>query len=167
MKHKYVHRDRISTEIDKDAKTAKKMFETNSSFEHHDRMIIRLAQNSAIILPYYTIQQKQIQIFKEEDEKMKAKVTSRNMYESYLFTVRAAHKEYKDNLEEEESIELEKLINENFKWLDANREDDASVYDEKLKTIQTILNPYMNRLIKSIAAAEYNESNGPKIEEVN
>jgi len=44
-----------------------KMFETNSSFELHDRMIIRLAQNSAIILPYYTIQQKQIQIFKEED----------------------------------------------------------------------------------------------------
>jgi hypothetical protein len=28
MKHEYVHRDRISTEIDKDAKTAKKMFET-------------------------------------------------------------------------------------------------------------------------------------------
>jgi heat shock protein 1/8 len=107
------------------------------------------------------------QKFKEDDEKMKAKVTSRNLYESYLFTVRAAHKEYKDNLEEEESNELEKLINENFKWLDANRDDDASVYDEKLKTIQTILNPYMNRLIKSIAAAEYNESNGPKIEEVN
>ncbi len=28
MKHEYVHRDRISTEIDKDAKTAMKMFET-------------------------------------------------------------------------------------------------------------------------------------------
>jgi molecular chaperone DnaK (HSP70) len=107
------------------------------------------------------------QKFKEEDEKMKAKVTSRNLYESYLFTIRAAHKEYKDNLEEEESNELAKLINENFKWLDTNRDEDAAVYDEKHKTIQAILNPYMNRLIKSIAEAEFSESNGPKIEEVN
>ena len=28
MKHEYIHRERISTEIDRDAKTAKKMFET-------------------------------------------------------------------------------------------------------------------------------------------
>jgi len=99
--------------------------------------------------------------FKEDDEKCKQRVSSRNLLESYLFSVRAALKEYGSKLVEQEQTQLEKLINENIFWLENNRERDAALYEEKFKDLQRVIIPVMNKFHKK------NEQDGPKIEEVN
>jgi heat shock 70kDa protein 1/2/6/8 len=99
--------------------------------------------------------------FKEDDEKCKQRVSSRNLLESYLFSVRAALKEYGSKLVEQEQTQLEKLINENIFWLENNRERDAALYEEKFKDLQRVIIPVMNKFNKK------NEQDGPKIEEVN
>ena len=99
--------------------------------------------------------------FKEDDEKCKLRVSSRNLLESYLFSVRSALKEYGSKLVEQDQVQLEKLINENISWLENNRERDAALYEEKIKDLQRVILPVMNKVHKK------SEQDGPKIEEVN
>jgi heat shock 70kDa protein 1/2/6/8 len=101
--------------------------------------------------------------FREEDEKQKVRVSARNGLESYLFSMRAAFKEYGDLLTELEYKEIGELITINILWLEENQEAPAIVYDEKLKYLQQIIVPIMNRLHKKSP----DNRDSPKIEEVN
>lgn len=101
--------------------------------------------------------------YKDEDEKCKLRVTSRNLLESYLFSVRSAVKEYGQKLNDSDRHILEKLVNENISWLDSNRERDAPVFEEKYKDLQRVIHPIMNKIHKKNGT----DQDGPKIEEVN
>lgn len=103
--------------------------------------------------------------YREDDEKQKLKVTSRNLLESYLFSVRGALKEYGSKLQEQDLVQLEKLVNDNINWLENNREQDAFDYEDKFKDLQRVILPVMNKLHKKNGNGV--EQDGPKIEEVN
>ena len=103
--------------------------------------------------------------YREDDEKQKLKVTSRNLLESYLFSVRGALKEYGSKLQEQDLVQLEKLVNDNINWLENNREQDAFDYEDKFKDLQRVILPVMNKLHKKNSNGV--EQDGPKIEEVN
>ena len=98
--------------------------------------------------------------FREEDEKHKRRVGSRNALESYLFSIRTALREHVgDNLTEKEIEPIDDLVSEQIYWLEAHQEKDAEVYDEKLKTMQKLVVPIMAKIHKK-------DANGPKIEEI-
>ena len=106
--------------------------------------------------------------FKEEDEKFKRRVVARNMLESYLFSVRAAIKEYAAMLVDTDRAQLDKLVDENFNWLDGNRERDGAVYEERFADLQRVIAPILAKFYKkSLAAATAAPRDGPRIEEIN
>lgn len=98
--------------------------------------------------------------YREEDEKIKMRISSRNLLESYLFSVRSAFKEYGSKLPEQDRTSVETLVHENISWLDSNREQEAAVYDEKFKALQNIIMPIMAKVHKR-------HEDGPRIEELN
>ena len=100
--------------------------------------------------------------YREEDEKCRIRVSARNSLESYLFSIRAAIKEYSLNFSKQDHIILERLVNENITWLEGNREQDANIYEEKFKDLQTLIVPIMEKLHKKNS----NDPSGPQIEEV-
>lgn len=100
--------------------------------------------------------------YKEEDEKCKARIVSRNMLESYLFSCRSALREYGSMISEHDHSQLETLVNENINWLEGNREKDSKVYEDKYQDLQRIISPIMTKLHK-----RNHDQDGPKIEEVN
>ncbi len=101
--------------------------------------------------------------YKEEDEKFRARVVSRNMLESYLFSIRSALKEYAPMINETDLGHLETLVNENISWLEVNREKDAKVYEDRFQELQRLITPIMSKLHKK----HLEQEGGPKIEEVN
>jgi heat shock protein 1/8 len=124
--------------------------------------------------------------YKEEDENCKRRVSSRNLLESYLFSIRSAYKEYGSKLSDKDRSCLERLANENISWLEANREQDASVYEDKFKVLQHLIMPIMSKIHKkssssngaspspaavgSTSSCEKDSSHhqdGPRIEELN
>ncbi|CAF0705601.1 unnamed protein product [Brachionus calyciflorus] len=100
--------------------------------------------------------------YKEEDEKLKRRVSSRNSLESYLFSARSALKEYSSKISEYDQANLEELIHENISWLEGNREQDAEVYEDKCKFLQNVIMPIMSKIHK-----KNSEKDGLKIEELN
>ena len=100
--------------------------------------------------------------YKDEDEKFKARVVSRNMLESYLFSIRSALKEYASLINEHDHSQFETLVNENISWLEVNREKDAKVYEDRFQELQRLITPIMSKLHK-----KSQDQDGPKIEEVN
>lgn len=112
--------------------------------------------------------------YKEEDENCKRRVSSRNLLESYLFSIRSACKEYAAKLGDRDRSCLERLANENISWLEMNREQDAGVYEEKFKVLQQLITPILSKIHKKaslssspISGGERNEQDGPRIEELN
>ena len=101
--------------------------------------------------------------YKEEDEKFKVRISSRNTLESYLFTVRAAIKEYADSVDEKDKIKIEKLVNESIEWLETHRDESAALFEEKYNDLKQAIIPVMGKLSKK----SLEDGDGPKIEEVN
>lgn len=118
--------------------------------------------------------------YKEEDENCKRRVSSRNLLESYLFSIRSANKEYGGKLSDKDRSCLERLANENINWLENNREQDAAVYEEKFKVLQHLIMPIMSKIHKKsqtngggsagslgASSSSSHEQDGPRIEELN
>lgn len=99
--------------------------------------------------------------FKEEDEKQKQRVSSRNTLESYLFSVRTALKESGQKLDDKDRAPIEKIVEEQISWLENNREKDAEIYDDKYKQLQKLVVPTMEKIHKKT------DEKGPTIQEVN
>ncbi len=109
--------------------------------------------------------------FKEEDERCRMRINSRNLLESYLFSVRAALKEYGGKLPDADFLKVDRLVNENISWLEGHRDQSAEVYDEKCKHLQNYITPIMERIHKkSDARGDKHKDKpsvvGPKIEEI-
>jgi len=111
--------------------------------------------------------------YREEDEKCRIRVSSRNSLESYLFSVRSAIKEFAvditKKISESDLNQIEKLVNEDINWLnmEQNRDQDASIYEEKLKCLQQLIMPIMSKIHKNdLNDEQLTDKNGIKIEEV-
>nr|WNS68458.1 heat shock protein 70 [Trichomonas gallinae] len=78
-----------------------------------------------------------------EDEKTKSSVQSRNNLEMLVYNAKNAltKEEIKDKLTDSERKEIKKTVRETLEWIEANPDEDAEVYDEKLKEIRSILSP--------------------------
>ncbi|KAJ8303095.1 hypothetical protein KUTeg_019491 [Tegillarca granosa] len=84
--------------------------------------------------------------YKDEDEKQRKRVSSRNQLENYIFSVRQATTEAGDKLSEEDKNKVNTVCDETFKWLDNNSLADVDEFEYKLKEVQNTCSPIMSKL---------------------
>ena len=81
-----------------------------------------------------------------EDEKTKRAVLAKNNLEIMVHSARnnLAKDEVKSSLSESERKELKNTIRETLEWLDANPDEEADVYEDKIKEMRNFLSPILS-----------------------
>ncbi len=111
--------------------------------------------------------------YKEEDEKQKQRIASRNNLENYIFTVKQAIESAGDKLLNDEKETVKSACDESLKWLDGNSLAEKEEFDSRLQDLQKTASPLMMKLhsqgsdsnCSSSASHEHN-NNGPTVEEL-
>ncbi|CAG7728331.1 unnamed protein product [Allacma fusca] len=84
--------------------------------------------------------------YKQEDEKQKEKIASRNKLEGYVFGAKQAADEAGDKLEQGEKDKIQDKCKEILSWLDNNLLAEKEEYEFKLKEVEKELGPIMLKL---------------------
>lgn len=106
--------------------------------------------------------------YKEEDERQRQRIASKNQLESYVFSVKqaideAAAGKLSDGDKKKVRTECENAI----KWLDGNQMAEKDEYEYRLKELQKVCSPIMMKLHGGGGASgERGGQDGPTIEEV-
>ncbi len=119
---------------------------------------------------------KEAEQFKEDDERKKEQIESRNGLESYAYQVKQTldDAKLKDNFTEEDKTAISDKSDEIISWLDDNVSASTEELKEKQKELESIFNPIMQRVYQSSTGGESNENvptenpqdDGPKVEEI-
>ncbi|XP_030753769.1 heat shock protein 68-like [Sitophilus oryzae] len=122
--------------------------------------------------------------YKEEDEKQKQKVASRNQLEAYIFQLKQAVQECGDKLSSEDKATVERECDAALKWLDSNTLAEKEEFEDKQKQLTSVCSPIMAKLYgggsqnnnmgggmpggcgRQAGGFGGSQSNGPTIEEV-
>ena len=104
--------------------------------------------------------------FKEEDTKNAKRVEERNNLENYIYSVRATleNEKLKEQFSEEERNLIESQITEKQSWLDEHQNEDAEIYENKRKEIETLYNPIMKAIYEKTQPVSTEENVGEKVE---
>ncbi|KAG8364080.1 hypothetical protein BUALT_Bualt19G0089100 [Buddleja alternifolia] len=84
---------------------------------------------------------KEAEEFAEEDKKIKERIEAQNKLETYIFNM----KNFAEKIESDEKETSEAALKEAMEWLDNNHEAEKDELDEKLKELEEILNPIINK----------------------
>merc|ERR1712048_949520 len=86
--------------------------------------------------------------FKEEDEKVKAKVDAKNNLESYLFRMKSTIEDEKfaGKISDDDKETINNKVDELTKWMDENSSADIDEYQSKMKEIEGVCNPIVSKL---------------------
>ena len=89
--------------------------------------------------------------YKEEDELHKQKVEAKNALENYIYSLKNTlnDEKVKDKFEEEDREMLETKTEELLTWLENNPESETEEYKEKLKELEGVANPIMQKMYSS------------------
>ncbi|XP_076070717.1 heat shock protein 68-like [Mytilus galloprovincialis] len=114
--------------------------------------------------------------YKDEDEKQKQRVSSRNQLENYIFSVKQATNDSGDKLTSEEKQTVTTACEDSLKWLDQNSLAEKDEYEDKMKELQRVCSPFMTKLHGGAQGGPagssggqhggQNTSGGPTVEEV-
>ena len=91
--------------------------------------------------------------FKDEDEKIRQRIESKNKLEGYIYQMKntTEDEKVKDKLSDEDKTVITETIKTTQEWFDEHDSEEASVYDEKYKEIETIFMPIMTKLYQQEA----------------
>jgi L1 cell adhesion molecule like protein len=91
---------------------------------------------------------KKAEQFKEEDEKLRENVETKNGLENYLYNLKNSMTKKDDSpaIFEEVKTELDPIIEEGLKWLEENDKAETQVYKDKQKELEEKVNPLMQKL---------------------
>lgn len=98
--------------------------------------------------------------YKEEDDRQREKVASRNQLESYTYSVKQALDEAGSKLSEGDKSRARRECEETLRWLDNNTLAEKDEYEHRLKEMQRVCSPIMSKLHGAP------QGSGPVIEEV-
>ena len=108
--------------------------------------------------------------YKEEDEKQREKVTSRNHLQSMVFSYKQAAEEAADKLQQSDKNTVITKCEEVMKWLDNNSLAEKEEYDHELQELQKVCSPVMAKLHgagqEQTGGATSSNGQGPTVEEV-
>ncbi len=104
--------------------------------------------------------------FKEEDEKLKAKVDAKNELESYTYQLKSAAEDDKNALEEEDRTKLKDKVEEVMKWLETAENAEKEEIDGMKTDLEEVAKPIMQKLYSQGGAPEGMPEMKPTVEEV-
>ncbi|CAG0905191.1 unnamed protein product [Darwinula stevensoni] len=109
--------------------------------------------------------------YKDEDDKQRERINSRNQLEGYVFSVKQAAEEAGDKLSESDKKELASKCEDVLRWVDNNQLADKDEYERKLKDLQKDCTPFMMKIHQAPGSGSTGENRsksagGPTIEEV-
>ena len=84
--------------------------------------------------------------YKEEDDRQREKIASRNKLESYVFSVKQAVNDAGDKLSDSDKETANKECEQAIKWLDNNTLAERDEYEHKLDELQKVCSPLMMKL---------------------
>jgi len=91
---------------------------------------------------------KEAEKFKDEDNKVKERIEAKNGLEQYCYQVRQTINDakLKDKFSEDEKKQIEGKVDEALKWVNDNPAASKDEYDSKMKEIEGIFNPIMQKV---------------------
>ena len=86
--------------------------------------------------------------YKEEDEAHLKKVEAKNSLENYAYSMRNTINEegVKDKIDAADKESIEKAVNEAISWLDSNQMAEQDEFEDKLKELEGICNPIIQKM---------------------
>merc|ERR1712061_501708 len=89
--------------------------------------------------------------FKEEDNKQKDRISSKNGLESYCFNMKTTieDEKVKDKISEDDMKKINDKCDEAIKWLDANQLAEVEEFNDKQKEIEGVCNPIITKLYQA------------------
>lgn len=100
--------------------------------------------------------------YRVEDDQQRERVASKNVLESYVFSVKQAAEESGSKLSSSEKEEVIKACQDTLTWLDKNNLAEKEEFEHKMNQLQGICSPIMTKLHKGAEGG----TSGPTIEEV-
>ncbi|KAI9997763.1 hypothetical protein PInf_001694 [Phytophthora infestans] len=93
--------------------------------------------------------------YKDQDERNKLRVESKNALENYAFSLRNSTREEKiaAKLSEEDKKSIEDKVAETLHWLDANQAAEKEEFDAKQQELEGVANPILQKIYASEAGA--------------
>jgi len=91
---------------------------------------------------------KKAEEYKEEDDKTKELIETKNGLENYLYNLKNSMTKKDDSppILDEIKVELDPIIDDGIKWLEENSKVDIETYKNKQKELEAIVNPLMQKL---------------------
>ena len=89
--------------------------------------------------------------FKDEDNKQRERIQSKNSLESYAYSMKSTVEDdkVKDKISEEDKKSITDKCKEVIDWLDHNQEADKSEFDNMQKELEKVCNPIITKLYQS------------------
>jgi len=95
--------------------------------------------------------------FKEEDQKVRDKIESRNQLENYVYQMKNqlgdSEKGVADKISDDDKETIEKALEEANEWLDDNQDAEKEDFEEKLKEVQDVCSPIISRVYQESGGA--------------
>ena len=83
--------------------------------------------------------------FKNEDEKIRMMIESKNKLENYIYSVESITKDEKITLAEDDKVSVDEKISELKEWISYDHEE-LNEYDEKYKELEDLVKPIMEKM---------------------
>ena len=98
---------------------------------------------------------KEAENYKDEDEKQRERITSKNGLEAYAYNIKSTveDEKVKDKISEEDRKKIIDKVGDTIKWLDANQLAEKEEFDDKQKELEAICNPIITKLYQGAGGA--------------
>ena len=98
---------------------------------------------------------KEAEKFKDEDKKIKERIEAKNGLEQYCYQIKQTmgDAKLKDKFSEDEKKQIEGKVDEILKWSNDNPAASKEEYDAKVKEIEAIFNPIMQKIYQQAGGA--------------
>ncbi|XP_057803507.1 luminal-binding protein 5-like [Salvia miltiorrhiza] len=92
---------------------------------------------------------KEAEEFAEEDRKVRERVEAKNRLETYIFNMKSSINDkdkLADKIEADERETIERALKDGMEWLDGNQDAEKDDLDEKMKEVEGVCNPIINKI---------------------
>lgn len=91
--------------------------------------------------------------YKEEDEKVKAKVTAKNELESFIYNMKSTIAKDEVKISDTDRESIKEKLEETLKWLEENPHAEKEDYEKKQEDLSKVTAPIIQNMYQSMGAA--------------
>ncbi|XP_054711561.1 heat shock 70 kDa protein cognate 4 [Uloborus diversus] len=93
--------------------------------------------------------------YRDDDDKQKSRISSKNSLESYAFNMKSTMEDdkIKDKISEDDRKKVLDKVNDTLKWLDSNQLAEKEEYDDKLAELESICKPIITSIYQAAGGA--------------